>query len=115
MHEAGLRIKLLVQSISGVRVVTERGTADRCADERKVNARFAKVGSNPFMLDLVQAHSLATDVPSPSIPPLIGGDVLDRLHRVVVENQAEREGVVSVDEKRQTFASPHVSQRGIGQ
>jgi hypothetical protein len=52
------------------------------------------------VLDLVEAVGLAAEQPTFSVPACLGGNVSDRLDREVVEDELQRKGVVSVDQKR---------------
>ena len=86
MHVARLVLQLLFDPVSLKGFVSQLRTADRRTDQSEVDSRLGELRPDLLVLDLVQAERHRSDAPPLCVPALCGGDVLNGLDGVVIED-----------------------------
>ena len=98
-----LLFELLIKAVSYKRLFTQRRAAYRGAVSRVMHAHFVVNTGFPqhFMLDFVEEGILTKELEKFTFPAIIehAANILDRLHRIVLQNQRERLAVVNVDKE----------------
>jgi hypothetical protein len=115
VHVTCLVLQLLLQAIGGVGFAAQGRTADGRADQGEVDPRLPELRPDLLVLDLIQTPGVPADLPPFGVPALLSRDRPDRIDRIVIQNQAERERVVGVEQQRELLVPAQVIEKSIGQ
>ena len=101
----GLTGQLFFELIGPVGLIAKRRAAHGRTDECEVDSRLGELGADLLVFDLVETPFVSPHIPADGVPAIAGGNILDRVDRIVVEDQRQSERVVGVDEERQSLVA----------